>query len=275
MSTFSIYNIKIIYLGLLITSLLGACNYGADKTISFADNPVVAHRGAWKTDDLPPNSIAALKKAIELRCTGSEFDVRMTADDVLIVTHDPDYNEMGVEESTYAELSKVKLANGEILPTLREYILAGMNDNDSTGLVCEIKPSKHKDRNPVIAKKVLDLVEELSAENYILSYISFSYKVLETIEELQPTAVTQYLDGSKSPSQLQEDGIDGLDYYFTKFQSKPDWVSGAIEKGLILNAWTVNNIEDIDWVLTNGFNYITTDEPLLTFDRISDNSANK
>jgi glycerophosphoryl diester phosphodiesterase len=56
--------------------------------ITFADNVVVAHRGAWKQKDIPENSIASLKHAIELNCTGSEFDVRMTADDILIVNHD-------------------------------------------------------------------------------------------------------------------------------------------------------------------------------------------
>jgi len=243
--------------------------------MTFADNIVVAHRGAWKADDLPPNSIAALKKAIELGCTGSEFDVRMTVDDVLIVTHDPDYHAMDVEESTYAELSKIKLSNGEILPTLKDHILVAMKDNNSTGLVCEIKPSKDEVRNPIIAKKVLDLVQELKAESYILSYISFSYTVLTTIEEMQPTAVTQYLDGSKNPTQLHEDGIDGLDYHYSKFQSEPNWISDAKEKGLILNAWTVNKTEDIDWVIENGFDYISTDEPLLTFERIAFSLTNK
>ncbi len=96
-------------------------------TKSFAKNMVVAHRGAWKNFNLPENSIASLKKAIELQCTGSEFDVRMTADDSLIINHDPHYNNLLIEEATYAELKKFTLANGENLPTLREYILAGIN----------------------------------------------------------------------------------------------------------------------------------------------------
>src|SRR5690606_40007377 len=36
---------------------------------------VIAHRGAWKIDGLPQNSIASLHRAIELGCAGSEFDV--------------------------------------------------------------------------------------------------------------------------------------------------------------------------------------------------------
>lgn len=260
---------KLFFFVLLLSIICGSCRNSSEKNIAFADNPIVAHRGAWKADNLPQNSIAALKKAIDLGCTGSEFDVRMTADEVLIVTHDADYHGMQVEESTYAELSKVKLPNGEALPTLKDYILAGMKNNTSTGLVCEIKPTKDKTKNPIIAQKTLELVQVLKADNYILCYISFSYVVLQKIEEMQAAAVTQYLDGSKSPTQLKEDGIDGLDYHFNKLKNNPNWISSAQEKSLLLNSWTANKVEDIDWLLANSFNYITTDEPALAFDRIA------
>ncbi len=261
---------------LLFFISLAACKIEQKKNkITFVDNPVIAHRGAWKTNDLPQNSIASLKMAIKLGCTGSEFDVRMTKDSVLIVTHDPDYNNMGVEDSNYAELSKHKLPNGESLPTLKEYVLAGMTNNSTTGLVCEIKPSKFQGRNVFIAEKVIDLVKEVKAESYILSYISFSYQILEKINNLDANAKTQYLDGSKPPEELKQDGISGLDYYIDKFRYNPDWIKSAKENGLILNAWTVNKTEDIDWFLANRFDYITTDEPELTFERLEKSPASK
>jgi glycerophosphoryl diester phosphodiesterase len=70
--------------------------------IAFENNVVVAHRGAWKQQNLPENSIAALKHAIVLKCAGSEFDVRMTKDDVLIVNHDADYHDLTIEDYNYA-----------------------------------------------------------------------------------------------------------------------------------------------------------------------------
>jgi len=67
----------------IIALLFFSCNnFLPDKKIEFAENPVVAHRGAWKAKNLPENSIAALKEAINLKCTGSEFDVRITKDSV-------------------------------------------------------------------------------------------------------------------------------------------------------------------------------------------------
>ena len=92
--------------------------------IRFASNPVVAHRGAFKKKGFPENSIASLKEAIRLQCTGSEFDVRMTADDSLVINHDPQYNKLDIEKTSYAELASHKLSNGETLPTLRQYLLA-------------------------------------------------------------------------------------------------------------------------------------------------------
>ena len=100
---------RLIYFALLITCFEG-CNVsnktGKNKMsrLAFADNIVVAHRGAWKKNKLPENSIASLKHAIGLKCTGSEFDVRMTADDSLIINHDPDYNKLLIEKTKYADL---------------------------------------------------------------------------------------------------------------------------------------------------------------------------
>lgn len=249
--------------------ILLSCEFESKKSeMTFADNPVIAHRGAWKAKDLPQNSIAALKEAIRLNCTGSEFDVRMTSDEILIVTHDGDYEGLDIEASTYQDLAKQKLPNGETLPTLKDYIVAGMTNNSSTGLVCEIKPSKIEGRNVLMADKAVALVKELNAEDYISYYISFSYEVIKRIKEIDTTTRVLYLDGSKSPQELKRDNITGLDYLVYKLKMKPHWITEAKELGLKLNAWTANKEEDIDWLLANDFDYITTDEPELAFQKI-------
>jgi len=258
---------KILFLSILSFLLLG-CEKNEQQPIQFAENVVVAHRGAWKTDGLPKNSIAALKRAIELGCTGSEFDVRMTKDTVLIVTHDPEYGGLNIEETNYAELAKTKLPNGEVLPTLKEFIQAGMADNTTTGLVCELKPSDNADRNKIMALKAVQLVEELKAEAYLHSYISFGYDILKEIHELNPTVKTQYLTGDKSPLELKTDGITGLDYHYNSYLSNNELIPSAREHNLSLNAWTVNDASTIDWLIANDFDFITTDEPELAFERV-------
>jgi len=254
---------------LISVCLLMACREGyAQAKITFADNPVVAHRGAWKANNLPENSIASLKHAIELKCTGSEFDVRMTADDILIINHDPEYNKLPVEKTKYKDLLAFKLPNGEKLPTLKEYLQAGLKNNSTTRLVCEIKPSEiSKERGKEIAGKIVKTVKDLKAQPMVV-YISFDYDILKRVIELDPEASTQYLEGDKSPEQLNADGIRGADFHYSVYVEHPDWIEMAKKNNISLNAWTVNEAVQMDWLLANNFDFITTNEPELLLERM-------
>ncbi|WP_416440346.1 glycerophosphodiester phosphodiesterase [Phnomibacter sp. MR] len=233
------------------------------KPMKFANNNVVAHRGAFKANGFPENSIASLQEAIRLGCTGSEFDVRMTADDSLIINHDEHYNKLLIEETTYTALQQFTLSNGEKLPTLREYLLTGMKANNKTRLVLEIKPSgMGKERAVKIVDAVVALVQSLQAEEYIV-YISFDYNMMLRLKQLVPHAPMQYLEGDKSPGQLKADGIMGLDYHFSVFEKHPEWIAEAKKLGLVLNAWTVNAATKMDELMQQGFDFITTNEPEL------------
>ncbi len=252
----------------IIFLILSNCLISAfGQKSAFATNNVVAHRGAWKTNNLPQNSIASLKHAIELKCAGSEFDVRMTEDDSLVINHDPEYNNLPIEKSSYQNLLAFKLSNGEKLPTLREYIKAGLANNASTRLICEIKPSEiGKSRGIIVAEKVMKVVADLKAKEMFL-YISFDYDILKRVIALNPQANTQYLEGDKSPDQLESDGISGADFHYSVYAEHPVWISDAKSNNLDLNAWTVNDTEQMDWLLANGFDFITTNEPELLLER--------
>jgi len=248
----------VIYISLFSCS----ANKKTMQPIQFASNPVVAHRGAFKKNGFPENSIASLKEAIRLKCTGSEFDVRMSADDSLVINHDPHYHQLEIEKTNYDELIAHKLSNGEILPTLRQYLLTGLEDNKHTRLVLEIKPSATEERGKQIAEKVLQLVKELKAEAKTV-FISFDYGVLQKLLQIDRHVSTQYLNGDVSPEQLQADGIMGADYHFSVFQKNPGWIASAKKNKIVLNAWTVNEEKDIKWLLDEKFDFITTNEPEL------------
>ena len=234
----------------------------------FASNPVVAHRGAFKKNGFPENSIASLKEAIRLQCTGAEFDIWMTADDSLVINHDPTYNKLDIEKSTYKQLAIVPLSNGETLPTLQQYLLAGLSGNTQTRLVLEIKPSRvSKERGQVVAEKAVAMVKQLHAEQMAV-YISFDYDILKKIRALDNKAITQYLEGNKSPEELKADGIDGADYNLAVFKQNPGWVDSAKKLNIILNVWTVNSRADLEFFLQHKFDFITTNEPELLLDMV-------
>src|SRR5262249_37627094 len=76
---------------------------------------VLGHRGASAV--APENTLAAFARARELGADGVELDVRRTADDVLLVHHDPEVDGFGViVGSSFAELRAAHPA----LPTLAE-----------------------------------------------------------------------------------------------------------------------------------------------------------
>lgn len=240
------------------------------QTMSFAKNPVVAHRGAFKAKSLPENSIAGLRNAIDMRCTGSEFDVWMTADDSLVVNHDPKFHELPIEQTKYADLLQFTLSNGEKIPTLQEYLSEGLKNNKATRLVLEIKPSiVSKERGRIVAEKAWKQVQALKAA-HATTYISFDLGILTRILELEPKAPTQYLNGDKTPEELKALGVIGADYHFSVFKKNPDWIERAKANGIILNAWTVNSKDDLKWALENRFDFITTNEPELLFELLKE-----
>ncbi|KFF05748.1 glycerophosphodiester phosphodiesterase family protein [Flavobacterium reichenbachii] len=232
-------------------------------------NAIVAHRGAWKKNNLPENSIAALRHAIDLKNAGSEFDVWRTADDSLVINHDAHYNKMLIEETKYVDLVKFKLSNGEKLPTLYEYIIEGKKNNKHTLLVCEIKPSEiSKERGKTTALKTVELIKKLKADKNTC-YISFDYDILKQIRAVDAKTSLQYLEGNKSPKEVKADKINGIDYHYSVFKKHPEWIKEAKDNKIILNAWTVNETADMDWIINQKFNYITTNEPELLSERLT------
>ena len=252
----------------LCVLVLSACSVTKKSAMSFSPNSVIAHRGAFKKNNFPENSIASLREAIRLGCTGSEFDVRMTADSVLVICHDPVHGGLAIETSTYQDLKKIPLKNGEELPTLKQYLLAGKKNNATTRLVLEIKPSPSgKERGQLIAERVVEMVRQCGVEK-ITEYISFDFAILKRVQSLQPSALTHYLNGEKAPDEIKKEGISGIDYNISVFRKNPDWIKQAKALGLILNVWTVNDPDQLEWCINQSFDFITTNEPEYLLERL-------
>lgn len=252
---------------LMVVGLNGATAQKKVKKInSWNKNEVIAHRGAWKAKGLPENSIAALNEAVRIGCFGSEFDVHMTADGVLVVNHDADFLGLPIEKSNYKELLSKQLSNGEYIPTLEQYLKAGMKQK-TTKLILEIKPSKAgAEHDKVLATSVVTMVEKLKARAWV-DYISFSYAILKKIKELDPVANVSYLAGDATLEKLKEDGFFGADYQYNVYK-KGEWFARAKALGLTINAWTVNTAPEMKWLLDNKVEFITTNEPELLFEII-------
>jgi len=233
----------------------------------FIQNQVIAHRGAWKVEELPQNSIASLHRAIELGCAGTEFDVHLTKDDVLVVNHDHDFYGMDIATSTYAELLTKKHPNGESIPTAEAYLREGMKQK-KTKLIYELKTSKlGKERTLYSADLSVQLVKKLGADAWV-EYILFDYDGAKRVIELDPEAKVYYLNGDVAPAQAKQDGFYGLDYNLNVFKKNPHWIKEAHDLGLVVNVWTVNTEADMNSFLNQNVEFITTDQPALLLDII-------
>lgn len=242
----------------------------AAKTVSaqFIENQAIAHRGAWKTKGLPQNSIASLQEAVRLGCAGTEFDVHITKDDVLVVNHDPDFYGIDIASSTYEELLAKKHPNGELISTAEEYLLEGLKQK-KTKLIFELKTSSlGKERTLYSADLAVQLVKKLDAGEWV-EYILFDYDAAKRVIELDPAAKVWYLNGDVAPSQAKKDGFHGLDYHFLIYKLRqPAWIKEAQDIGLAVNAWTVNTQEEMLHLLNQQVDFITTDEPELLLELI-------
>ena len=187
-----------------------------------AKNIVIAHRGYWNTPGAFENSIKAIDNAMNFGIYGSEFDINFTADDSIVVVHGskhPVVKDLVIQESTFDKVRNTLLGNGEKVPTLREYLLAGKSD-PSTQLILEIKKHPTPERENEIVAKTMAMVEELGLEKRV-EYISFSWNICEQIRKADRKAVVYYLNGEKSPAELKKAGMNGLDYSLKVIKKHP------------------------------------------------------
>ncbi|NLB92049.1 MAG: hypothetical protein GX792_01370 [Bacteroidales bacterium] len=243
-------------------------------TLTVADKPlgepqVIAHRGYWKTSGSAQNSVAALAKAQQLDIYGSEFDVWITADEVVVLNHDPTINGIRIENATYNDLKNITLSNGEKIPTLADYLEQGKKD-PSTKLIMEIKTHSNKTNNERAVATSVQMVKDANMTDQV-EYIAFSIDVCKKVVELQPGAIVAYLMGDRSPQDLFNMGIKGIDYNISAIRNHKSWITEAHDLGMTVNVWTVNSESDLQEVIDYGVDYITTDEPVLAKQMIENN----
>ena len=72
----------------------------------------------------------------------------------------------------------------------------------------------------------------------------------------------QYLGSNLWPAEVDANGINGIDMNFFYYLRSPRFHDEARERGMSINIWTVNQLEDMQTVLATGIDMLTTDEPM-------------
>lgn len=247
---------------LIRTITLSLLTFGA-LTASAARPQIVAHRGYWNAPGSAQNSIRGLIKADSIGADAVELDVWISADGVLYVNHDPDYKGVNIEKSDSETLSKLRLDNGEPLPTLDSFLEAAKGLR--TDLVVEMKTHTDPKREDVAVEKTIALINEKGLSERT-SYITFSRNSFDNLVAMSGRPV-QFLSAT-DPATLANINGDGADYHISVFRSNPDWFGRLRELGKTVNIWTVNSPADIQYCIDHGADFITTDAPELAMELV-------
>ena len=220
---------------------------------------VIAHRGVHNNTTIPENSIAGLTAAIDMNVYGSELDVWLTTDNVLVCNHNATFNGFTIETSSYEAIKNHQLSNGEKLPTFAN-VLTTMKSSSHTKLILEFKSHTDLARSYKAVEVALDMIDEAGLSDMV-EYIAFSYDVCKYIKTLKPQAIVSYLSSDMTPAFLNDNGINGIDYDNATLKSHLNWVDEAHDLDMIVNVWTVNSDADFIYWIGKGVDFITTNKP--------------
>ena len=258
------------------TARTNTLQYSFPKVNQNGKVAIVAHRGFWNCDEggRSENSIAALKAAQNAGLWGSECDVHITADDVVIVNHDGEIKGKKIATHKFADFSADLLPNGERRPTIDQYLDQAAKCS-TTKLIVELKPQAAEAREDALVDKTIAAIKAhgLYDPSRVL-FISFSRHICEKIAAEHPRFVNQFLSSNfaknENPESYARRGINGIDYHHAMFKINPGYVTKAHELGMSVNAWTVDETADIKAMISASVDAITSNQPLRVRELLGD-----
>ena len=130
----------------------------------------------------------------------------------------------------------------------------------TTQLILEIKPHKTKENEDRAVRMITAMVDAYQLQAQV-EYISFSMNICKELKRLRPDCIVSYLNGDKSPAEIKEIGLSGIDYHHKVLTDHKDWIKEARELGLLVNVWTVNDAAMMQHFIKEKVDFITTDKP--------------
>jgi glycerophosphoryl diester phosphodiesterase len=220
----------------------------------------IGHRGA--KGHIAENTIASIRKAIELGADGIEIDVFLCKSGEIVLFHDKTLEKLtngygNIEDKNLEELRKLKVLNSSYsIPTLEEVLKSIDKD---VFLNIELKG-----RNT--AQGSLDLIRQYIRKNKIelnnILFSSFNWEELKDLRSLSDKVQLALI--------TEEDPLLAIDFaiQLNAVAINPNYkdlnkknISKINEKGLKIYTWTVNSKIQIDRLKALNVNGIITDYP--------------
>ncbi len=205
----------------------------------------VAHRGLHN-DDYSENSLNAFNNAI-LNNYPFEFDVHLSKDKEIIVSHDSSLKRMTnkegiIEELTLKEIKEnYKLLDNSLLPTLKEVLSL---NNEKVPFVIELKPYKKNYKE--LAKKVIEELKVIKDKRNVI-VISFYPQALLPFKKEKYIRCLLLLY-KRRWLKILSPLFEGFDVEYTFFNDKK---YHNFNKNKFIMTWTIDNKEKYDLVKDN------------------------
>ncbi len=232
------------------------------KIPDHGNTKIVAHRGLSGIER--ENTCSAFVAAGNRSYFGIETDVRKTVDGHFVLCHDDDterncIDKLVPEVSTLQSLRRLQYKDRDetfdrgdlMMPTLQEYVKI-CKRYGKVG-VLEFKGAYTEEQ----IQAVLEIIRSFEYENSII-FISFSLQNLINLKKVWPEAQAQWLTCDAKPETIDKlvEYQLGIDAYFTCLTEEN--VREMHEKGIVVNCWTVDKLEDAQKLIAIGVDQITS-----------------
>ncbi len=255
-----------------------------------------AHRGG--AFYAPENTLPAIQIGIEKGSDTVEFDIHITKDRQIVISHDPNLSRrcLGSEHQRLSEKPIIQMTLEEVLqvecgslpdpqfpnqkkfpgakiPTLNQvFDLLDRNDisnSKNVKLAIEIKydgnhPELYAQRIE-IAKLLTDLIAARKATQRVV-VVSFDTKILRVVHTLNPKLALQLLVGDAGFYEQLSHSVKQLGFPVEAILPYSDYVSKSTvrnfhRQGIRVNPWYPNDVQTWEKMLSFGVDGITTDDP--------------
>lgn len=231
----------------------------------------IAHRGASGRGLAPENTLIAFEKAIEIGVDAIEIDVHQTKDGEIVVCHDASLDRTTDTHGAIREmtLSQIRRADagvrfseafaGERIPTLKEAL--DVMKGKALALI-EIKPED-------ITRSVLQVIEEMGAKDEVVVQ-SFHREVVRQVTEMGSDIPRALLIGGGPREKGQRWAIRwshnvaavGASTLSLSYGAvTPTLVEEVHRRGIHLWVWTVDEEENMKWMIEAGVDGIISNYP--------------
>lgn len=230
----------------------------------------VGHRGSPSLSQ--ENTLAGSKLAVQYGATIIENDVYLTSDGVAVVMHDSTIDRTtngtgNVASMTYEQLSKFKVdvnktCNTEPIPKLTDYF----DEFKGKDVILYIE-IKHNDTR--VIPEIIRLIKEYEIADQV-NLITFNKNQMLQAKSLMPEMSMGYLTSTIKPTETSyltdlETVLNEVIYYkatfnpsFQKGTLGENFITAALNRGVIVLPWTINSQADLDKYFMMGTYGITT-----------------